>query len=303
VDDLLDLSRVVHQKLALRYETVDLREQVRAAAEPFEEVAALKRIRLGVQLPAEPLLAWGDGSRIQQIAANLISNGVKFTPAGGRVGISLREEDGNAVLEVEDTGEGIAPDDLRVIFDAFGQAGRGGRKGGLGIGLDLVRRLAELHGGDVEAFSAGPGQGSRFRVRLPLGHPPEQPAAAPAAPRRRLDQRAVLVIEDNDDTREVMKFMLELEGARVETAGSGEAGLRAAHAFKPEIVLCDIGLPDIDGLEVARRIRRELPGGPSRLIALTGYGQAEDVRQAMEAGFQAHLTKPVNLDELLRLLG
>jgi two-component system CheB/CheR fusion protein len=301
VDDLLDLSRIVHGKLALRYETFDLREQVRAAAEPFEEAAALKRVRLTLSLPAEPVLMWGDGTRVQQIATNLISNAVKFTPAGGAVTVQLVAGETQALLEVEDSGEGIAADDLAVIFEAFRQAGGSRRRGGLGIGLDLVRRLTELHGGTVEAFSEGTGYGARFSVTLPLGNPQPRVEGPQVAPGRRLDRRHILIIEDNGDTREVMRYMLQAEGAQVETAETGQDGVRRAMELSPEIVLCDIGLPDIDGLEIARRLR--LRAAPEmRLIALSGYGQPEDVQHAIDAGFNAHLTKPINLDELLSLL-
>lgn len=302
VDDLLDLSRIVHGKLALRYETFELRDQIRAAAEPLEEAAALKRVRLTLSLPPESLLMWGDGARVQQIATNLISNAVKFTPPGGHVTVQLLARGDEALLEVEDTGEGIAPEDLSVIFEAFRQGNASRRRGGLGIGLDLVRRLAELHGGSVEAFSEGTGYGARFSVRLPLGRPGGAPGVPAAKPGRRLERKSILLIEDNADTREVMKFMLESEGASVETAETGHEGLRIARDATPEVVLCDIGLPDIDGLEVARRIRRHAGLDASRLIALTGYGQPEDVRHALDAGFEAHLTKPINLDELLSIL-
>jgi signal transduction histidine kinase len=301
VDDLLDLSRIVHQKLTLRWETLDLREAVRAAAEPFEEAAVLKRVRMAIDVPAHPVWMWADGSRIQQIASNLVSNAVKFTPAGGRVTVGIDVEGSEAALVVDDTGEGIPPEDLGGIFNAFGQGRRAGRKGGLGLGLDLVRRLTELHGGRVQAASEGPGRGARFTVRLPLTRGPGAVTAPAAAPSRRLDRCSILVIEDNADTRDVLRFMLELEGASVATAETGGDGLSMARAAHPDIVICDIGLPDLDGLEVARSLRQA--GGPApRLIALTGYGQADDVRSALDAGFQAHLTKPVNLDELMALL-
>jgi PAS domain S-box-containing protein len=297
VDDLLDISRIVHRKLTLRYESFDLREQVRAAAEPFEEVAALRRVQLLLDLPDEPLALWGDGSRVQQIVANLLSNAVKFTPAEGRIVLRARAEGREAVLTVEDTGEGIRAEDLSLVFDVFRQGGS--PKGGLGLGLNLVKRLVELHGGRVSAFSEGPGRGTRFEVRLPLTAEADTPAAS--ARGRRLAGRSILVIEDNADTRDVLKVMLELEGAVVETAEAGEAGVRSAEQFRPDTVLCDIGLPDIDGLEAARLIRKVAED--TRLIALTGYGRPEDIRSALEAGFDAHLTKPVNFDQLLSLLG
>ena len=301
VDDLLDLSRIVHGKFQLRFESFDLRDHVRSAAEPFEETAALRRVRLTMTLPPTPVTMWGDGVRVQQIASNLIANAVKFTPPGGHIGVHLVASEGEALLEVEDTGDGIAPEDMPVIFEAFRQGGSR-RRGGLGIGLDLVKRLTELHGGTVEVYSEGSGYGARFQVRLPLAKAPAPAAPRRAAPTTRLDGRTILVVEDNADTRQVLKFMLEIEGARVEAVESGHEAVARARTFRPQIVLCDIGLPDIDGLEVARLLRARDETEDTRLIALTGYGQPDDIRHALDAGFEAHLTKPINLDQLLALL-
>ena len=301
VDDLLDLSRIVHGKFTLRFETLDLRDPVRTAVETYEEPAALKRLRFTAALPATPLPMWGDGARLQQITGNLISNALKFTPPGGSIALRLAAEGEWGVLEVEDTGEGITFGDLPVIFEAFRQ-GTQSRAGGLGIGLDLVRRLTELHGGRVRVTSEGSGRGACFRVELPLAIAPQAKRGDGARPSSRLEGRAILLVEDDDDTRTVLRFMLEAEGARVETAGCGMDGVSAAQRGRFDVVLCDIGLPDIDGLEVARRLRSIAGLGRTRLIALTGYGQAEDVQQAITAGFDAHMTKPVNLDQLLALL-
>ena len=298
VDDLLDISRIVHHKLTLRYEAFDLCEHVRAAAEPFEALAAQRGIRLILDLPDAPLSMWGDGSRVQQIAANLLSNAVKFTSADGRVVVRLRQDEREAVLTVEDSGEGIVADELPLVFEVFRQGTSPNPKSGLGLGLNLVKRLVELHGGRVSAFSEGRGCGTRFEIRLPLTVDTEIPAGPSRA--RRLEGRSILVIEDNADTRDVLKVMLELEGAVVETAEAGEVGVRSAQQLRPDAVLCDIGLPDIDGLEAARMIRSVVES--TRLIALTGYGRPEDIRSALEAGFDAHLTKPVNFDQLLNLL-
>ncbi len=302
VDDLLDLSRIVHGKFALRFETFDLREHVREAAAPFEEAAALKRVHLAVTLPTAPVMMWGDGARIQQITSNLISNAVKFTSAGGHVSVHLVVGEHEALIEVEDDGEGLAAEDIAVIFEAFRQGTGSRRRGGLGIGLDLVKRLVEMHGGTVEAWSEGRGYGARFHVRLPLRAAALAPPVTAPPESGRLGQRDILIIEDNADTRQVMKFMLEAEGARVETAEFGEAGIALAESHTPHVILCDIGRPDIDGLEVARRIRRLPKFRDTRIIALTGYGQPEDVDHALGAGFDAHLTKPINLDQLLALL-
>ena len=301
VDDLLDLSRIVHGKFTLRRETLDLRDPVRMAVETYEEPAALKRLRFTSTLPDTPLPMWGDGARLQQVTGNLISNALKFTPAGGSIALRLTAEGDRAVLEVEDTGEGIAPEDLPVIFEAFRQ-GTHSRAGGLGIGLDLVRRLTELHGGHVGVTSEGSGHGACFRIELPLALSQPADPRHGARPSARLQRHAILVVEDDDDTRAVLRFMLEAEGARVETAGCGVDGVAAAHRGHFDVVLCDIGLPDIDGMEVARRLRGSAGLGRTRLVALTGYGQAEDVRQALSAGFDRHITKPVNLDQLMAML-
>ena len=301
VDDLLDLSRIVHGKLALRFEAFDLREQVRLAAEAFEEAASLKRLRLSIELPPAAVPMWGDGERIHQIVTNLVSNGLKFTPASGRIDVRLAIENAIAVIEVADTGEGIETADLPIIWEPFRQGRDARRRGGLGIGLDLVRRLTELHGGRVTVSSEGPGFGASFRIELPLATPAAPIAHTAVEPPRRLAGRRVLVIEDNADTRDVLKLMLEVEGAEVATAEAGEDGVGAAERRPPDVVLCDIGLPDIDGMEVVRRLRHG-HSRPMRCIALTGYGQAEDIRHAIEAGFDAHLTKPINLDQLMALL-
>jgi signal transduction histidine kinase/ActR/RegA family two-component response regulator len=301
VDDLLDLSRIVHGKLALRFEAFDLREQVRLAAEAFEEAASLKRVRMSIELPPAAVPMWGDGERVHQIVTNLLSNALKFTPATGRIDVRLAVRDAVALIEVADTGDGIATADLPIIWEPFRQGRHARRRGGLGIGLDLVRRLTELHGGRVAVSSEGPGLGASFRVELPLATPAGPITDTAVEPPRRLAGRTVLVIEDNADTRDVLKLMLEVEGAEVETAEAGEDGIRAADRRPPDVVLCDIGLPDIDGMEVVRRLRTG-QSGAMRCIALTGYGQAEDIRHAIEAGFDAHLTKPINLDQLMALL-
>jgi PAS domain S-box-containing protein len=301
VDDLLDLSRIVHGKFTLRFETLDLRDAVRTAVETYEESVALKRLRFTVELPPVPLPMWGDGARLQQVTGNLISNALKFTPAGGSIALRLAAEGDRAVLEVEDSGEGIATGDLPLIFEAFRQ-GTQTRAGGLGIGLDLVRRLTELHGGHVRVTSEGTGRGACFRVELPLAVSTPATLGDAVRPSSRLAHRSILVVEDDDDTRTVLRYMLEAEGARVETAPCGVDGVAAATGGRFDVVLCDIGLPDIDGLEVARRLRTRDALHGTRLIAVTGYGQTEDIRRAITAGFDAHLTKPVNLGQLLALM-
>jgi CheY-like chemotaxis protein len=244
--------------------------------------------------------------RLEQIVRNLLDNALKYTPAGGDVRVGLRAEDGFAVLSVRDTGEGIAAELLPRIFDLFVQQPQplARSRGGLGLGLALVKRLVELHGGSVAAHSEGPGQGSEFTVRLPLA------TAAPSAddapkPAARSDgrRRRVLVVEDNRDARESLRLLLELAGHDVETSEDGPDGLDKLRVFRPEVALIDVGLPGLDGYAMARMVRKT--GDPSavRLIALTGYGQPEDRRRALDAGFDVHVTKPIDPDRLEELLG
>jgi CheY-like chemotaxis protein len=238
---------------------------------------------------------------LEQVVTNLLANAVKYTPAGGEITVSVRRDGDHAVLAVRDTGVGIRPELLPRVLDLFVQSDRSLERsgGGLGIGLSLVRQLVELHGGTVEAASAGPGRGSTFTVRLPVLAAPADAddAARPAVagpPRR------VLVIEDNDDAREMLRNLLRLFGHEVHEACDGAVGLEEARRLRPDAALIDIGLPGMDGYEVARRIRADLPG--ARLVALTGYGQPEDRERALAAGFDVHLVKPVDPDQLQRLL-
>jgi CheY-like chemotaxis protein len=251
--------------------------------------------------------AWvdGDETRLRQVCDNLLGNAFKYTPAGGRVRVVVRAEGESAVLSIADTGVGIEPRLLPRMFDLFVQGERGlaRSQGGLGIGLTLVRRLAELHGGSVEAHSDGPGRGSEFTVRLPripapaVALPVAQPAAEPARPRRR-----ILLVEDNTDARETLRDLLELHGHEVHEAASGPDGIEKALRLRPDLSLIDIGLPGLDGYEVARRIRASAEGHALQLVALTGYGQPEDRRRAEEAGFDEHLAKPIPPDRLAALI-
>jgi CheY-like chemotaxis protein len=257
-----------------------------------------------VNVETESVMVNADPLRLEQIVGNLLSNAVKFTDAGGTIRIAVREEGGRGVLHVQDDGVGIPGDLLPRVFDLFTQGERRveSAHGGLGIGLTLVRTLTELHGGTVQARSAGEGQGSEFVVRFPSARiiPAAAsskgviPAAAPAAMGRDPIHR-ILIIEDNDDARESLQAVLSLDGHEVHEAPDGEAGVEVAERVRPDTVLVDIGLPGIDGYEVARRLRaaQSSLGVQWRLIALTGYGQPEDVRRATEAGFDAHLVKPV----------
>jgi CheY-like chemotaxis protein len=257
--------------------------------------------RLAVRTVAG-LRVQGDAERLQQCVVNLLSNAAKYTDAGGDIELTLGREAGEAVIRVTDNGAGIAPDMQPVVFDLFVQSARtlDRAQGGLGIGLSIVRRLVEMHGGRVAVHSAGVGQGASFEIRLPcVAAPaplPAEPVQAAAAARR------VLVIDDNQDAAESLALLLRLDGHEVCCGYSAADALAMAQAWAADVVLLDIGLPDMDGYELARRLRAELPPTPLRLVAVTGYGQPEDLRRSVEAGFDDHLVKPVGPDALARVL-
>jgi signal transduction histidine kinase/CheY-like chemotaxis protein len=301
VDDLLDVSRVSSGKIALSRESVDLRDVAERAVAAFREAGRITRHELSVS--AESAVVYGDPTRLEQIVWNLLDNALKYTPPGGRVSLTVTATPRTASLGVCDTGVGIAPELLPHIFDLFVQARRSidRAEGGLGLGLTLVRRLVELHGGTVTASSAGPGQGSAFIVRLPtLVESPDQASrpsgTSPSSPRR------VLVVEDNPDAREALALLLESWGHRVEQAGDGLMGLEVARANPPDVALIDVGLPGIDGYTLAREIRATPQCGAVRLIALTGYSRSSDRERGYEAGFDAYLVKPVDPAQLLETL-
>jgi CheY-like chemotaxis protein/anti-sigma regulatory factor (Ser/Thr protein kinase) len=238
-----------------------------------------------------------DRGRIEQIAANLLDNALKFTPDGKAIALSVREEAGEALLRVADEGTGLAAADAEQVFGLFVQGAES--RGGMGVGLALVKRLAELHGGTVRVESEGHGRGATFTVRLPAVQKPAE-QAAPAA--EGIGARSVLLVEDNDDARQMLQAALALGGHEVRAAPDGESALALAAESSPDVALIDLGLPDISGYEVARRLRAA-GGGRMTLIALTGYGQAADRRRALEAGFDAHLTKPVTPERLQQAIG
>ncbi len=308
VDDLLDVSRISRGKILLRKERADLVALVRAAIEDHRPLLENAGLTLLVELPDRPLWVLGDPTRLSQVVGNLLHNANKFTDAGGTVVVRLEagpDDEGVAVLTVRDTGIGLEAAMLDRLFEPFSQADRSldRSRGGLGLGLALVKGLVDLHGGRIQASSAGIGQGAEFVVRLPLDQtePESLPPASPAAPSGQ--PLRVLVIEDNEDTAESMQWLLELGGHEVAVAHNGPAGLDLARVFRPDVVLCDIGLPgSMDGYAVARALRADPKLLGVRAIALSGYGQAEDQRKARQAGFDHHLTKPVSLEDLQRFL-
>jgi two-component system CheB/CheR fusion protein len=250
-----------------------------------------------------PVLVEGDPTRLLQIVENLLTNASKYTPPAGAVFLELKKEEDDCELCVQDTGRGIDPDMLDEIFDMFFQSDSAldHSDGGMGVGLTLVRALAEMHGGTVTAHSEGLGQGSQFVVRLPLtSKPPAKAAVQPSATARVVNR--VLLVEDNADSRDMLRAILTLDGYQVQVAEDGQQGLDAILAQRPDVALIDIGLPGLDGYEVARRVRRQLNRSEVHLVALTGYGQAKDRAAVFEAGFDEHLVKPVNPEELARVL-
>jgi signal transduction histidine kinase/CheY-like chemotaxis protein len=302
VDDLLDVARVTSGKIALNRNLLDLGGLVRGIISVMGAAGRLGRHRIETQI--ESTWISGDETRLEQIAANLLDNAAKYTPAGGRICVRVRREADEAVLEVEDSGVGIAPDLLPRIFDLFTQGDRtiDRAQGGLGLGLALVRRLVELHGGSVQAFSAGAGQGARIVVRFPRADAPPgyervQPAAADAPRKLR-----ILVVEDNADGRETLLMMLQIGGHTVFGAETGPDGVALAQRERPDVAVVDIGLPGFDGHEVARRLRADSRTAGVKLVALTGYGQEDDRKSALAAGFDWFLVKPADLGALTEIL-
>ncbi len=299
VDDLLDVTRVARGKIDLQKARIDLADVARRAVDDYRTLFSNRGVSLDLRVEEGPVAVDADPVRLGQVLGNLLHNAAKFTSPGGRAGVVVGpDRPGTALVTVRDDGTGIAPELLHLVFDAFtqGETTLARSRGGLGLGLALVKGLVELHGGSVEARSDGPGRGAEFLVRLPLA--PERPAlneparaAATAMPRRR-----VLVIEDNLDAAETLQDMLRLWGHEVAVAHEGRAGLEEARTFKPDVVLCDIGLPVMDGYQVARAIRSDPTLAHTFLVALTGYALAEDQRRAAAAGFDRHLGKPVAID-------
>jgi len=302
LDDLLDVARIASGRIELDREHVDLRGAAELAVETQQHRLDGKRQRVHLSLPEAPVTVIGDAVRLQQVLGNLVNNASKYTPAGGSIWVTVGRDDGEAVLRVRDDGTGIPSDKLESIFDLFiqGNPTLARTEGGLGIGLTLVRRVVELHGGRVRATSAGPARGAEFIVHLPLaGAAPSPPLQQPA--RARGTPRRVLVIEDNDDGREMLLIPLRRYGHEVLEAATGREGIEAVERHAPNIVLVDIGLPDLDGYEVGRRLRQKYGNG-LRLVALTGYGQPQDRARSEAAGFEAHLVKPVDPLKLVEFL-
>jgi signal transduction histidine kinase/integral membrane sensor domain MASE1/CheY-like chemotaxis protein len=308
VDDLLDVSRITRGKIELRREQVDLRTAVERGVDTVRPLLDERGHDLRLSLPPEPIVLEADPTRLEQILSNLLTNAAKYTPGRGTIDFSAARDGDHAVIRVRDSGIGIRPEMLGRIFELFAQADRLPERvqEGLGMGLTLVRSLAQLHGGTVSAASAGPGHGSEFVVRLPC-LPPRAPLGRPVAkapvPTPGVQARRVLVVDDNADSAESLAILLQTQGHDVRMAHDGLSALAAAREHRPELVLLDIGLPaGMDGYEVAQRLRPEAGLERAVIVAVTGYGQEEDRRRAADAGFDGHLVKPVDMQKLWRLL-
>jgi PAS domain S-box-containing protein len=305
VDDLLDVARITTGKVELRCEVIDLADPIRDAVETSRPLIDSHGQTLSVSLPSGAVYVNADRTRLAQVFANLLNNSAKFSDRGRPIAIALAAEDGDAVVRVRDEGAGITAAFLPKIFDMFGQAdlGSGRIKGaGLGIGLSLVKRIAEMHGGSVQAFSAGPGRGSEFIVRLPAVQARSAPGRLVNADAASPAKRRILVVDDNMDAAESLSALLKINGHETRMAHDGLQAVEQAATFKPDVVFLDIGMPELDGHETARRIRQQPWGKDMVLVALTGWGQTEDRRRTKEAGFDHHLVKPADPTVVAKLL-
>jgi signal transduction histidine kinase/ActR/RegA family two-component response regulator len=305
IDDLLDVSRITRRKIALRKQPADLRESVTQAVAAVQRLAAEKGLRLELDTLPGPLVVEADSVRLEQMIGNVLNNAIKFTPPSGQVMVSAAAEDGCAVLRVRDSGIGIPQDQLSHVFELFMQAPRALDRsdGGLGIGLTVVRLLAELHGGTVEIQSEGAGAGTQVTLRLPLTLAAEfSPAEATIQTDAPMSSRRILVIEDNREFAEMLGEYLTHLGHRVVTAHDGFAGLEAALRHHPDVIICDIGLPGVDGYEIAQRLSQQADFRSCLMIAITGYGDVADRERARKAGFAYHLTKPADPTWVARLI-
>jgi PAS domain S-box-containing protein len=305
VDDLLDVTRIATGKVTLNREPVTIQSVVSAAVEAVSPAIHAARHEFELIMPDEPLLLEVDGDRIAQVIANLLMNAAKYTPRGGKITLAVSTDIDQVVVRVTDNGMGISEDQLPRLFEMFMQVGPPEKsQGGLGVGLTIAKRLVESHGGSIEPHSAGPGRGAEFVVRLPLAPTSqtthvERRQSTSTMPVRRLK---VLVVDDNDDFVQMVTLAIEGMGHEVRKALDGQTAISAALSYRPDVVLLDLGLPIVSGLDVACELRRHREMANVRLVAMTGWGQETDRRHTLEAGFDYHLTKPTEPDELERLL-
>jgi PAS domain S-box-containing protein len=300
IDDLMDVSRITRGHLTLQRQTIDLRTILESAVETAQPQLNGAGVSLSTEIPPQPCLLDVDATRVSQIFLNLLTNAAKFTPAGGRIWLTVTPHPDRVSVVVRDSGIGIAPEDQDRVFGMFVQLNRDMRRSqtGLGIGLTLVKQMAELHGGSVSVWSEGVGHGSEFTVTLPMLPVAAQAGLADAPASTARPSWRILVADDSQDGADSLAFLLRAAGHEVNTAYDGRSAIRMAEELRPDVVLLDIGMPEVSGYDVARAIRREAWGRGMRLIALTGWGQAEHRRRSLEVGFDEHLVKPVELDVL-----
>jgi len=304
LDDLLDVNRISRGKIQLRRERVDLRTVLENAIETSRPLLDANRHHLLVDRPALPVMVDGDPVRLSQLFSNLLNNAARYTPSGGRIEVSVAVHPAQVEVGVRDNGIGIAPSMLPRIFDMFAQGDRteDGTGAGLGIGLSLVKGLVEMHGGRVEASSAGPGRGSEFRVHLPIMEGAAQVEDEPSAAPLHAGSRRVLIIDDVRDGADSLALVLGAVGHEVEVAYGGEEGLAKSRTLRPDVILLDLGMPGMDGTQVCQRLREEASGREACIVALTGWGQGHDRQRTQAAGFDHHLVKPADLDALFDIL-
>ena len=309
VDDLLDVSRITRGRIELRRTPVSVALAIESAVESCHGLVIARGHEIRLDLADAPQLVHGDFARLSQVFANLISNSVKYTDRGGRIEICLRHSGDDAIVTVKDTGIGIPTESLGQVFEMFSQisAHQARAAGGLGIGLALVRRLVQMHGGSISAESDGPGKGSTFTVRLPLLQPEAvrdafQESSSPRHRDEAAHKRRVLVADDNSDAAESLALLLQMQGHDTRTAADGMQAIEVAEAFRPDVIFMDVGMPRVDGIEATRRIRAEPWGNSILIVALTGWGQQNHRAQTREVGMDLHLVKPINLDSIAAIL-
>ncbi len=307
VNDLLDLSRLVSGKIVLKRQVIDLADAVQQAMETVRAASTRHKVSLEIKPASTPLPVDVDPVRTDQIITNVLTNAIKYTPEGGHVVVTMERDGDEAVVRVTDDGVGIAPDRIGTIFELFAQAENaiGRAQGGMGIGLALVRNLLHLHGGSITANSDGIGKGSEFAVRFPIAAPRQDVAEPERRPVQRASgdgqPRRIVIVEDNADVRELLRLKLRRLGHSVDAVADGHSGVTAIVDGKPDLALVDIGLPGLDGYEVAMQVRQSLGPGVV-LVAVSGFGQPEDKRKALEAGFDEHITKPADVTDIENLL-
>jgi PAS domain S-box-containing protein len=309
VDDLLDVSRITRGRIELRRTPVSVALAIESAVESCQGLVIARGHDIQLDLEDAPQLVDGDFARLSQVFANLISNSVKYTDRGGRIEICLRHGGDDAIVTVKDTGIGIPRESLGQVFEMFSQisAHQARAAGGLGIGLALVRRLVQMHGGSISAESDGPGKGSTFTVRLPLLRPEAvrdafQESSGPSRRNAAAQKRRVLVADDNADAAESLALLLQMQGHDTRTAADGLQAVEVAAAFRPDVIFMDVGMPRVDGIEATRRIRAEPWGNSILIVALTGWGQQNHRAQTRDVGMDLHLVKPINLDSIAAIL-